>query len=184
MASSKEKVFPAFDIDTGLPITGLSPSWLSLFELSTGQDIALAARPTIRDAGHGFYAFLPSVPVDGHWVGVIDLGATADPRYQSFHMRYEDSIDQLPILQRILGMLHENSVFDLTNFDPATNVLTSGRLRLYGTKADADAASSLSEASPGQTTTYDTNKLAQYSIRAAYQGPNLLSYEVALEASN
>lgn len=76
------------------------------------------------------------------------------------------------VLPRVLGMLHENSVLDQTTFD-VNNNLTAGRLRLYNSKTNADAAEA---ASPG---TYDTGKIAQYSISATYTGTNLQTYEVA-----
>jgi hypothetical protein len=74
-------------------------------------------------------------------------------------------------LARVLGMLHENSVLDLTSFDTNNNLL-AGRLRLYSTAADAVAAQAASPA------TYDTNKIAQYAITATYTGTNLTTYLV------
>jgi hypothetical protein len=83
-------------------------------------------------------------------------------------------------IARLLGMLHENSVLDMTTFDPATSNLLSGRLRIYSTKTDADNAMLHSQTDPPPST-YDTNKIAQYSIIAVYTGANLTAYEVALE---
>lgn len=76
------------------------------------------------------------------------------------------------LLLRALGMLHENSVLDVTSFD-SNNNLTAGRLRIYNSKANADAAMA---ASPG---TYDTGKIGHYSITATYVGVNLATYEMA-----
>lgn len=73
---------------------------------------------------------------------------------------------------RLLGMLHENSVLDNTTFDTNNN-LTYGRLRLYDSKANADAAQAASPA------VYDTGKIAEYVITATYTGSNLNTYEVA-----
>ena len=75
-------------------------------------------------------------------------------------------------LIRALGMLHENSVLDLTTFDGSNNLL-QGRLRLYDSAAHADAANA---ASPG---VYNTGKIAEYNITATYTGSNLKTYEVA-----
>jgi hypothetical protein len=73
--------------------------------------------------------------------------------------------------QRAVGLLHENSVLDLTSFD-SNNNLTSGRLRIYSTASDAVAAQA---ASPGP---YLTNMIAQYAITATYTGSNLTTYLV------
>lgn len=77
------------------------------------------------------------------------------------------------IMLRLAGMLHENSVLDGTSFDANNNLLT-GRLRLYNSKANADAAVAI--AYPG---VYNTGKIGEYSILATYLGINLLTYEVA-----
>jgi hypothetical protein len=74
-------------------------------------------------------------------------------------------------LTRALGMMHENSVLDLTTFD-VNNNLTSGRLRTYSTPTDAIAAQAASPAA------YTTNMIAQYAITATYTGSNLTTYLV------
>lgn len=84
------------------------------------------------------------------------------------------------LLVRSLGMLHENSVMDVAAFD-VNNNLTYARLRLYNSKANADAATVLAAASPGVPTTYDTGKIAHYTIKATYLGTNLTTYEVVKE---
>lgn len=78
------------------------------------------------------------------------------------------------LLVRALGMLHENSVLDMTTFTVDNNLLT-GRMRLYDSKANADAAVA---ASPG---VYDTGKIAEYAIVATYTGTNLKTYKVSKE---
>lgn len=78
-------------------------------------------------------------------------------------------------LTRALGMLHENSVMDQTSFTPENNLLT-GRLRIYTSKANADAAWAVSPA------IYDTGKIAEYAIVATYNGTNLKTYKVSREA--
>jgi hypothetical protein len=77
-------------------------------------------------------------------------------------------------LLRTLGLVHENSVMDNTSFDTDNNLL-SGRLRLYDSKTNADAALA---ASPG---IFNTGKLAEYAITASYVGKNLKTYKVSLE---
>jgi hypothetical protein len=78
-------------------------------------------------------------------------------------------------LKRALGMLHENSVLDQTTFTVDNNLLT-GRMRIYDSKANADAAWA---ASPG---IYDTGKVAEYAVLATYTGTNLKTYKVSREA--
>lgn len=67
-------------------------------------------------------------------------------------------------LSRMLGQLHENSVLDTTTFDTNNN-MTSGRLRLYSSKANAEAAGG-------------TGLLATYTITATYSGVQLATYTV------
>lgn len=78
-------------------------------------------------------------------------------------------------LVRVLGMSHENSVLDQTTYTVDNNLL-SGRMRIYDSKANADAAQA---ASPG---IYDTGKIAEYAIIATYTGTNLVTYKVSREA--
>lgn len=77
------------------------------------------------------------------------------------------------IMLRVAGMLHENSVLDGAQFD-GNNNLTSARLRLYDSKANADAAVAIPW--PG---VYNTGKIAEYIIVATYTGSNLQTYEVS-----
>jgi hypothetical protein len=74
-------------------------------------------------------------------------------------------------LTRTLGLLHENSVMDSTSFDGDNNLL-SARLRIYDTKANAEAAAS--SAPLGGT----TGLLGTYTITAEYTGGNLTKYTV------
>lgn len=73
------------------------------------------------------------------------------------------------LLTRALGLMHENSVMDQTTFDPSNN-LTSARLRLYNTKANAVAAGA-------------TGLLYTYTITASYTGENVQTYTVVREGS-
>lgn len=100
-----------------------------------------------------------------------DLTQIAGTGFSTGTMSLKASYDSM---RRMLGMLHENSVLDSTTFDTNNNLL-SGRLRLYGSKADADAA----VLAGGFPATYDTNKIAEYTISAVYVGTDLTSYEVA-----
>lgn len=81
------------------------------------------------------------------------------------------------MVQRALGMLHENSVLDQTTFTGGN--LGSARLRLYDSAVNAAAAQAASNTQP--PTEWDTGKLAVYSISATYTGTNLKDYLVTLE---
>jgi hypothetical protein len=78
----------------------------------------------------------------------------------------EVSSDKLNLL-RILGLLHENSVFDQQVYDGARN-LTSGRVRCY-----KDKASSLAQDPAGLLFTYQ--------LSAAYTNGNLSFYRITRE---
>ena len=79
------------------------------------------------------------------------------------------------VMLRCLGMLHENAVMDIVQFDSVNDVMTNARLRLYDSKANANAAKA---ASP---TAYVTGLLAQYTVSATYTGANLSTYTVVRE---
>lgn len=99
----------------------------------------------------------------------VDLTQIAGAGFSSATMSLKATHDTL---LRVTGMLHENSVLDGCTFD-VNNNLTSGRLRLYTTSVDAVAAQAIPF--PG---TYDTNKIAEYTITATYTGSNLTTYLV------
>jgi hypothetical protein len=122
-----------------------------------------------------YMAGLPAGILNELGVLVLSFNSTSSPVTDFTIMRFQIvgylNDDVAVLLFRSLGLLHENSVLDITSFD-GNNNLTSGRLRIYSTAADAAAAQA---ASPG---TYDTNKIGQYSIAATYTGVNLATYLV------
>lgn len=71
-------VFAAFSL-LGQPLAGLSPTWVSLKRASDG--INYTPQPSINQIGGGLYKtdFLSE-----RLTGVIDLGATASPRYIAY----------------------------------------------------------------------------------------------------
>lgn len=72
-------VFAAFDV-TGLPLTGLSPTWLSVFDAIL--EAPISPEPVFTERGGGFYEFtLPVLIPAVDLTGIIDLGATAFPRH-------------------------------------------------------------------------------------------------------
>ncbi len=72
-----------------------------------------------------------------------------------------------PKLDRALGLMHENSYLDQTIFDGSNN-MTSGRFRIYDSKANALAAGV-------------TGLVATYTITASYVGENVQTYSVVIE---
>jgi hypothetical protein len=71
-------IFAAYDT-TGAPLTGLTPSWIVVLDAGTG--LAIAA-PTFTNLGDGLY--LIGAGTASSTAGIIDLGATAFPRYLHF----------------------------------------------------------------------------------------------------
>lgn len=122
-----------------------------------------------------YFAVIPASVMSEIGALVFSFTSTTSPATDFTIMRFQVvgylNDDFAVLLFRSLGLLHENSVLDLTTFD-GNNNLTAGRLRIYSTASDAAAAQA---ASPG---TYDTNKIGQYSITATYVGVNLSTYLV------
>jgi hypothetical protein len=74
--------FMATDAD-GAPLTGLSPTWSLLKDVETDEDVD---EPVITELGDGIYKFeRPS-----NAFGIVDLGASATPRYLSFSSAEDD----------------------------------------------------------------------------------------------
>jgi hypothetical protein len=80
--------FTVYFSSSGVPATGLSPTWTSLKEV----DGTNYTQPTILEIGGGWYKYILSASQFEHIVGVIDGGASlanAD-RYKSVEIRYSD----------------------------------------------------------------------------------------------
>jgi hypothetical protein len=80
------------------------------------------------------------------------------------------------MMVRALGMLHENSFLDMTSYDTNNN-FTGGRLRIYDTKAHANAAVRDEAATVGVN-----GLLSIYIIAANYLGVNLKDYRVTRDS--
>jgi hypothetical protein len=70
-------------IPAGAPLTGASPVFTTL--LRATSETAVAEPPMIQELGGGVYTF-PRPSPDEHWVGIIDGGADASPRYHYFEV--------------------------------------------------------------------------------------------------
>jgi hypothetical protein len=86
MSSPKIQVFFLYDLATGLPLTGATPTF-STYKDDTGSNLA---QPAISEIGGGSYKFTPTFPTDKGIACVIDGGASANPRYVASYMRPED----------------------------------------------------------------------------------------------
>lgn len=73
-------VVPAFNA-SGAPLTGLSPSWYCIFDAAL--EVAYTPAPAIGEIGtSGVYKFAQPEGID--ITGIIDLGASATPRYMAY----------------------------------------------------------------------------------------------------
>lgn len=86
MASPKIQVFFLYDLATGLPLTGATPTF-STYKDDTGVNLA---QPSIVEIGGGAYKFLPVFTTDKGIAFVIDAGASSNPRYVAGFLRPED----------------------------------------------------------------------------------------------
>ena len=90
------------------------------------------------------------------YVSEVDVVETADE-------------DVVALIQRALGLSHENLLIDNTQYD-AESQLVSARVRLFKTAADAQAAT------PGGTTPPDPQPLAEYNVETVWDAVNKYRY--------
>jgi hypothetical protein len=169
---------------------GLTPSIAIFKRLDTLADVPGA--PTVTEIpGSGAYQFEWNPQQgDPDIFFQVDGGPSIDGagRYQEGVVSPEDvyleavktKTDQIPNdltsrlnamqanIIRLLGLTKENSVLDQTTFDSRNN-LTGGRLRIFGSKSDAQAG---------------VSPLAVYTIAATYaEGTaNILTYSMVRDA--
>lgn len=177
--SDNSAVFFLYD-QSGAPLSGASPTWLYLRD-HLGTDYP--TKPTIIAVSNapGAYRFIRPAEPERHLVGMIDAGTnTAVVRYRPFVQRGEQLRDAVTMLddmvpddlggmvQRALGLMHENSVLDNTSYDSRNNLI-AGRLRVYNRRDNAIAQG-------------DVGLIATYAISATYTGGNLTRYLVTRES--
>lgn len=178
--SDNSAIFFLYD-QSGAPLAGASPTWVYLRD-HLGADFNPKPQISPIPGAAGAYTFSRPQQAQKHLVGMIDAGTdNAVARYRPFLQRGEQLrdavtlIDDLvpddlePLLRRMAGLMHENSVLDNTQHDGSNN-LTSGRMRIYDSKANADAAMMGGSGTNGL--------VATYSISATYTGGNLATYKV------
>lgn len=91
MASSSRIPLTAYALSTGAPLAGLTPTWAYFKNLADGT--TRTPQPTIRDDGGGAYSFPHGLSEGEALHGLVDYGATANPRYERVTVRYEDTLD-------------------------------------------------------------------------------------------
>ena len=174
--------------------TGLTPMFTYFKRSDTLADVI---PPSVVELSNGRYYFdwTFALSTSPDIVFQIDGGVsipTEEVRYLNGQISPRDRFIDVPVSQvttdigvtltsmtaqltRALGLMHENSVLDGTTFTVDNNLLT-GRMRIYDSKANADAAVAISPA------VYNTGKIAEYAILATYVGTNLQTYKVSREA--
>lgn len=58
------------------PVTGLSPAWVHITDMETGEKLDACELPKFRELGGGQYAFAFDGKPGRHYFGQIDLGPT------------------------------------------------------------------------------------------------------------
>jgi hypothetical protein len=175
-----------FESGTTTEMTGITGSEVTLYSWTPTPSPAGTVTHITLGGGSGFawnevdsvhmpglYALsLPASAIPNEGDFVLYISATGSGLEKREFFVSANTFDDLnSILLRCAGMLHENSILDVTTFDSNNNLL-SGRFRIYSTPSDAAAAQA---ASPGP---YTTNMIAQYAITASYTGTNLQTYLV------
>jgi hypothetical protein len=133
-----------------------------------GSSIAMVTLPHIAQGMYGS----TYVPTQEGFLSIIyqlylDSGFTQPADYDLESEGVEVSSDKTNVL-RILGLLHENTVFDQQVYDMNSN-LSSGRLRVYDSKTNA-ISSGL------------TGLLFTYTVLASYSGGQLTRYLITRES--
>lgn len=131
---------------------------------------AVVTALTLPHIASGLYGTTYTPSVEGY-ISVIyelffDSGFTAAANYDLESETIEVSSEKTNIM-RILGLLHENAVFDQQIYDSGGN-LTSGRVRSYDTKSHA-----LSAGLPGL--------LFTWAVTASYTGGKLDQFRITRE---
>lgn len=138
---------------------------------------SLGALVTSIDLSHvaeGLYTGNYTPSTEGYYSLVYELffdaGYTVTAGYEKHGETLDVSGFRTNIL-RILGLVHENSVVDMQNFDQEQN-LTFARVRVYDNAANASAAAA---ASPGA---YNTGLRFHYEVHASYTNGLLNNYNM------
>jgi hypothetical protein len=164
--------------ENGTPKTGLTPT-VDVWKVSDSSQVITAQ--AMSEVGGGFYKYFfagysaqeeYNVRCDGG-VGLINQERYTYAGNEGFHddiYEIQQTVTSIETLtRRVLGLSQENyRLFD-TSYDVSGQRLTGCTIKLYGSKADADA---------------DTNYTARYTMTAVYGMSGQLSdYKVVKEAT-
>ena len=121
--SDNSAIFFLYDT-AGVPLTGANPSWMYLRD-HAGNDYNPKPQISALAGAPGAYKFTRPYELERHLVGMIDAGTNnAAARYRPFLQRGEQLRDVItfvddtlpsdlePLLRRMAGLMHENSVLD------------------------------------------------------------------------
>lgn len=164
--------FPIWDLDGITKLSGLTPADFNVIIYREG--VPQSGHPfTIAEIGSsGEYTFKFTPDALGYWVTEVTYFSLQSQDWSGEYTATIDTFDDLyAMVKRSLGLLHENSLIDEVIPDPGgTGQAISARLRVYDTKANAEAAKATSPA--GGT----TGLLQTYEIVATYDGVMLETY--------
>jgi hypothetical protein len=132
------------------------------------QGNTLVATLPLPHIASGIYGTVNTFAVEGYYSVLyqffLDSGFTSPaPEYDVGSEIIEVSSDKTNLI-RLLGLAHENAVFDQQVYDGDGN-LTSGRIRSYDSDVHANAAGA-------------TGLLFTWTITAVYTAGNLTSYKI------
>ncbi len=134
------------------------------------NDSVLTETVSLPFLAEGVYGAQYIFSTEGYYTVIYQLfydsGFTSPADYDLEAEIVEVSSDKTNLL-RVLGLLHQNTVFDNQAYDSSNN-LTSGRLRVYNSKANAVTAGS-------------TGLLFTYSVTASYTDGRLSRYSITEE---
>ena len=132
---------------------------------------ALVTSFDLTNIGNGLYGTTWTPDTEGYYSVIyqlfLDAGFTVAGDYDLESETVEVCSDKTNLL-RILGLLHQDAVFDNQTYDGEGN-FTGGRLRCYDSKANALSAGL-------------TGLLFTYTITASYTGGQLSSYRITKES--
>jgi len=155
MASPRTYQFAIFDVNTGAPLPGQTPSFVTYCD-ETGLDIT---PPVIHEIKGGLYYFIPTFRSNHALAAMIDLGAGSLSRYWIVNERPEDYDVDL-----ISGIS--------TNAGTAASQATIARKHLQNTKKVDSGTNREVVYDDDQTTPFDQYDLKD-SAGTPTTGPNI-----------
>ena len=139
-------------------------------EVHVYRDNTVVTILSVPHIDHGYYSAMYTPTQEGYLTAVYRV---YEDSYFEVPTDYEVATDVIEVcsdktnILRLLGMLHENAVFDQQVYN-LVGKLTGGRLRCFTSKAAADAQ--------------DTGGLVfAYQITAEYSNNQLSSYKITRE---